>query len=243
MNNQSMQVSKLVFEDMVEFCTLVATSGRVPFITGTHGIGKSQIVHEMGSVLSKERSTEYNVEIIYCSGLKEGELGGLPLTIDGVTTYAPYYKLKKILDLDKQGIPSILFLDEFNRADHEVFQEMIQFTLNNGINNVVLPESTILIAAGNPVDHNNKDYRVNVMDPAHMSRFVWVELAVQPEEWLGWAETSVEIYDPATKSYVVDTMIDKDVIEFIAAHPENLHVVGNNDLEPNPRSWEFVSDI
>ena len=159
-----------------------------------------------------------------------------------INTYTTYYKLKEIYDICESGRYCVLFIDEINRTEFAVQQELMQLILDRQINTFKLPENCMILAAGNPETDDNNDYQVNVMNDALKSRFTFLEMTSDPNEWLRWASTIVKEKDENGKINK-RTLIDEDVIEFIADNPELLHVPNSTDsVKPNPRSWEKVSN-
>ena len=59
----------------------------------------------------------------------------------------------------------MLFIDEINRAEHAVQQELMNLILNREINGFLLDDRVRIIAAMNPED--SFDYQTIDMDPAH----------------------------------------------------------------------------
>ena len=179
-------------------------------------------------------------ELITIDGnlLKEGEIGGLPTveTYAGVddkamgyktTVYAVHTKLRAIDEAAHRGREVLLFIDELNRCDHAVQQELMNLILNREINGYHLPKSVKIIAAMNPSEQygGSLDYQVVDMDGAQANRFVWLTMESDPMQWLGWA---------------AEAGIEEKVRDFIATFPEYLYKKGE-DLVATPRSYERVS--
>jgi len=66
--------------------------------------------------------------------------------------------MQQILDNDTRGINTILFIDELNRCEAAVNQELMQLILDRRINETILPDSCVIIAAGNPEYDDDNDY-------------------------------------------------------------------------------------
>ena len=154
-------------------------SGTVPALVGWHGIGKTQLARQIADSLGWKF---YNIDV---NLLKEGEIGGLPVTSESsaaldelpmfltrlvktvdkmeknedtinkitstlknkigeikaaedrkiVTKYAIFHVLadiKKYCDENPEA-HVLLFLDEFNRAENVVMQEVMNLILNRNI--------------------------------------------------------------------------------------------------------------
>jgi hypothetical protein len=145
-----------------------------------------------------------------------------------VNTYTTHVILQEIIDhCAFEDNFAILFIDELNRCDHAVQQELMQLILEKRINDTNLPDNCAIIAAGNP---DNENYQVLDMNDALRDRFVYVEMESDPEEWIKWALHEGEIHD--------------EIINFIAEMPHMLHDPKAEGLvKPTPRSWDSLSTI
>ncbi|WP_425803075.1 ATP-binding protein [Desulfitobacterium sp. Sab5] len=223
------------FTDTLKSVDLVLSTGEVPLIVGESGIGKT--------ALAKEMAEENNWSLIVINGnlLKEGEIGGLP-TIDSypgvnskenpvekkTTVYAVHHKLREIDEETSQGNTVLLFIDEINRCEHTVQQELMNLILNREINGYTLPEGVKICAAMNPSSKygSDFDYQVVDMDAAQENRFVWLTMEPDYKQWIDWA---------------IGAGIEQKVIEFISTFPEYLHKINEDDLRATPRSYERIS--
>jgi len=225
------------FIDTLKSVDLVLATGEVPLIVGETGIGKT--------ALAKQIAHENNWRLVVIDGnlLKEGEIGGLP-TIESytrpnqqeakaekkTTVYAVHHKLREIDEEIAKGKTVLLLVDEINRCEHTVQQELMNLILNREINGYQLPESVKIVAAMNPSGKYGADfdYQVVDMDVAQENRFVWLHMEPDYRQWLDWA---------------IAADIEQKVIEFIAAFPEYLHKINEDDIRATPRSYERISGI
>ncbi len=225
------------FIDTLQSADLVLATGEVPLIVGESGIGKT--------VLAKEIANQNNWSFIVIDGnlLKEGEIGGLP-TIESytemnhhgdnverkTTVYAVHNKLREIDEEIAKGNIVLLFIDEINRCEHTVQQELMNLILNREINGYKLHDSVKIIAAMNPSSKygGDFDYQVVDMDVAQENRFVWLHMEPDYMQWLDWA---------------INAGIEQKVIEFISTYPEYLHKNNEDDIRATPRSYERISGI
>ncbi len=122
----------------------------------------------------------------------------------------------------------LLFIDEINRCEHTVQQELMNLILNREINGYKLHENVKILAAMNPSSKygSDFDYQVVDMDAAQENRFVWLNMEPDYTVWLKWA---------------IDAGIEQKVIEFISTFPEYLNKVNEDDVRATPRSFERVS--
>ncbi len=214
------------FIDTLKSVELVLETNEVPLIIGESGIGKT--------ALAKKLAKENNWSLVVIDGnlLKEGEIGGLP-TVENyaggkTTLYAVHYKLREIDEEITKGKSVLLFIDEINRCEHTVQQELMNLILNREINGYKLDENVKILAAMNPsIKYGSDfDYQVVDMDAAQENRFVWLNMEPDYNQWIKWA---------------IEAGIEQKVIEFISTFPEYLHKINEDDVRATPRSYERVS--
>ena len=212
--------------DTLKSVELVLSTGEVPLVVGESGIGKT--------ALAKRIAKENNWSLVVIDGnlLKEGEIGGLP-TVENyaggkTTIYAVHHKLREIDDQIAKGNGVLLFIDEINRCEHTVQQELMNLILNREINGYKLDENVKILAAMNPSSKygSDFDYQVVDMDAAQENRFVWLNMEPDYNQWIKWA---------------IEAGIEQKVIEFISTFPEYLNKINEDDIRATPRSYERVS--
>lgn len=223
------------FKDTLISSELVLETGEVPLIIGESGIGKT--------ALAKKLSNKNNFKLVVIDGnlLKEGEIGGLPTiesykSIDSngnfqekkATIYAVHTKLKEIDEEILNGNKVLLFIDEINRCEHTVQQELMNLILNREINGYKLHNDVKILAAMNPSNKYGEDfdYQVVDMDAAQENRFVWLNMENDYIDWISWA---------------IEFGIETEVIEFISTFPEYLQKINEEDVRATPRSYERIS--
>lgn len=214
------------YSEVLDTIKLIIATGEVPLIIGESGIGKTALVHELA------KDNNYSLVTIDANLLKEGEIGGLPTVNKGETIYATHYKLVEIRKAISEEKEVLLFVDELNRCDHAVQQELMNLILNREINGYMLGKNVNIIAAMNPSNKydnfRESEYQVVDMDPAQEDRFVWIEMDSDIKEWIRWGMGKGRIHS--------------DIIEFLSAFPEYLHTPDSREnLKATPRSWERVS--
>lgn len=223
------------FKDTLISAELVLETGEVPLIIGESGIGKT--------ALAKKLANKNNFKLVVIDGnlLKEGEIGGLPTiesykSIDSngnfqekkATIYAVHTKLKEIDEEILNGNKVLLFIDEINRCEHTVQQELMNLILNREINGYKLHNDVKILAAMNPSNKYGEDfdYQVVDMDAAQENRFVWLNMENDYIDWISWA---------------IEFGIETEVIEFISTFPEYLQKINEEDVRATPRSYERIS--
>lgn len=210
------------YSDTLSAAELVMSSNDVPLIIGESGIGKTALAREIA------KRNNYVLITIDANLLKEGEIGGLPTVVRGRTVYATHEKLSKVSEIIENGRNVLLFIDELNRCEHAVQQELMNLILNREINGYKLHDDVKILAAMNPSSKygSDFDYQVVDMDAAQENRFVWLNMEPDHAQWLRWA---------------IDSGIEQKVIEFISTFPEYLHKINEGDVSATPRSYERVS--
>lgn len=223
------------FNDTLKSVELVIETNEVPLIVGESGIGKTALA----KTLAKQR--EWSLVVIDGNLLKEGEIGGLPTVEEytikdehgrvvskKATIYAIHTKLREIDNLILEGKDVLLFIDEINRCEHSVQQELMNLILNREINGYKLHDKVKILAAMNPSSKYGADfdYQVVDMDAAQENRFVWLNMESDAKGWIKWAS---------------ENKVDRKVIEFISTFPEHLHSINEDDIRATPRSFERVS--
>lgn len=238
------------FNDTLLTSKLVLESDAVPLIVGHTGIGKTALLQQLAIDIDAHLIT------IDANLLKEGEIGGLPTLEDHpflidkeesmrkVTVYALHYKLLEVAELltanPRRQI--ILFIDELNRCEHVVQQELMNLILNREINGFKIPPHVLVVAAMNPSSkyetYAESYYQVVDMDPAQEDRFVWIEMEAHPTAWLNWGSAKGNIVNGEKV-----TKIHPDILEFIATFPEYLQTLNSAEsIKASPRGWERVSN-
>lgn len=199
------------------------TKKRPVFIWGPPGIGKSDIVHQIGDAL------DAHVIDVRLSLWEPTDIKGIPYysAEDNKMSWAPPVELPDAAMASKHKA-IILFLDEMNSAAPAVQAAAYQLILNRRVGAYELPDNVYIVAAGNRETDKGVTYRM----PAPLAnRFVHLELAVSFDDWFNWA---------------VDNKIHKDVVGFLQFAKRDLY-----DFDPKspnrsfatPRSWSFVSEL
>ena len=146
------------------------------------------------------------------------DLRGLPhVNGDG----RAHWCIPDFLPRDGRGI---LFFDEFNRAPQLVQNACLQLVLDGQLGEYRLPDGWVTAGACNPDGGG-----VNKLSAAMNARFIHLDAETDLEDWCKWAVTHA---------------IEPAVIAFLRFRPELLNQYDRTARAfPNPRSWEFVSQI
>jgi len=193
------------------------------FLWGPPGIGKSDIVHQIGAGL------DALVIDIRLSLWEPTDIKGIPYfdsNIGKMVWGAPVELPDEAIAAKHKHI--ILFLDEMNSAAPAVQAAAYQLILNRKVGTYKLPDNVMIIAAGNREADKGVTYRM----PAPLAnRFVHLEMAVDFNDWFQWA---------------VDNKEHKDVVGFLQFSKKDLYDFSPKSASRSfatPRSWSFVSEL
>lgn len=183
---------------------------------GPPGVGKSQIVRDIGS--------RHSVKVvdIRLSQMEPSDLRGIPFRIDDTVEWAVPAMLP---DTKRHGAKGILFLDEITSAAPTVSAAAYQLILDRRLGEYQVPDGWAIFAAGN----RQGDRGVTYSMPAPLAnRFSHLEFETHLDDWVLWAYSN---------------NIDERVIAFLRFRPELLFdfdPAHNPVAFPSPRSWEFA---
>jgi len=198
-------------------------SKRPIFIWGPPGIGKSDIIKQLGSEL------DAHVIDVRLSLWEPTDIKGIPYfdANEGTMRWAPPSELPSA-EFAKNHKQIILFMDELNSAAPSVQAAAYQLVLNRKVGTYELPDNVVMVAAGNRETDKGVSYR---MPSPLANRFVHLEMAVDWDDYFEWA---------------VDNNVHPDVIGYLTFSKKDLY-----DFDPKsssrsfatPRSWSFVSEL
>lgn len=192
---------------------------RPVFLWGPPGIGKSELVAEIGTDTNRE------VIDVRLALWEPTDIKGIPYfdSNAGTMTWAPPAELPT--DSDSTAI---IFLDELNSAPPAVQAAAYQLILNRKVGTYTLPAGVDIVAAGN----RDGDKGVTFRMPAPLAnRFVHLEMKVDFDDWQDWA--TLNGIHPEVVGYV--GFAKQDLYDF---DPK-----GSSKAFATPRSWTFVSDL
>jgi len=195
------------------------TTRRPVFLWGPPGIGKSDIVKQIGEDAKRE---VIDVRLALWE----------PTDIKGI----PYYNsdLGKMVWAPPAELPTdpestaIIFLDELNSAPPAVQAAAYQLVLNRRVGTYALPKGVDIIAAGNREGDRGVTYR---MPSPLANRFIHLEAKVDFDDFQDWA--TLNKVHPEVVGYV--GFAKQDLYDF---DPK-----GSSKAFATPRSWVFVSDL
>jgi len=206
--------------DVRTLLTRCMAVGRPVMIWGPPGIGKSELIAEIGA--------ETNRPIIDMRLLLLE-----PTDIKGIPYFDPETKTMKWahpadLPTDNYLNNAILFLDEINAAPPSVQAAAYQLILNRRVGEYHLPAGVSMICAGNRDSDKGVTYR---MPSPLANRLVHIEMGVNFEDWQKWA---------------IANYVHADVIGFLSYHKQKLFNFDPKSPDKafaTPRTWVFVSQL
>ena len=193
------------------------------FLWGPPGIGKSDIVKQLGDDLGA-----YVIDV-RLSLWEPTDIKGIPYfdSNNNKMVWAPPSELPDA-EMAAQHKNIILFLDEMNSAPPAVQAAAYQLILNRRVGQYKLPDNVLIVAAGNREADKGVTYRM----PAPLAnRFIHLEMRVDWDDYSFWA---------------TENRVHKDVVGFLTFSKKDLY-----DFDPKspsrafatPRSWTFVSEL
>lgn len=192
---------------------------RPVFVWGPPGIGKSDVVKQIGTEMNRE------VIDVRLALWEPTDIKGIPYfdANKGTMVWAPPSELP----MDPAST-AILFLDELNSAAPSVQAAAYQLILNRRVGTYKLPDGVTVVAAGNREGDRGVTYRM----PAPLAnRFVHLEMKVDFDDWQVWA-TNNRIHADVVG---YNTFAKQDLYDFDPKSPSKAFAT--------PRSWMFVSEL
>jgi hypothetical protein len=192
---------------------------RPVFLWGPPGIGKSDLVKQIGDEAGRE------VIDIRLALWEPTDIKGIPYynAEQGKMVWAPPAELPT----DPEST-ALIFLDELNSAPPAVQAAAYQLILNRRVGTYQLPKGVDIVAAGNREGDRGVTYRM----PAPLAnRFLHLEMKVDFDDFQEWAV--MNNVHPEVIGYV--GFAKQDLYDFDPKSPSKSFAT--------PRSWVFVSDL
>ena len=192
---------------------------RPTFLWGPPGIGKSDVVKQIGEQAGRE------VVDVRLALWEPTDIKGIPYynADQGKMVWAPPSELPT----DPEST-AIIFLDELNSAPPAVQAAAYQLILNRKVGTYSLPKGVDIVAAGNREGDRGVTYRM----PAPLAnRFIHLEMKIDFDDFQEWAV--MNNVHPEVVGYV--GFAKQDLYDFDPKSPSKAFAT--------PRSWVFVSDL
>jgi hypothetical protein len=192
---------------------------RPVFLWGPPGIGKSDIVSQIGTEQDRE------VIDVRLNLWEPTDIKGIPYynSDKGTMTWAPPAELPT-----DEDSTAILFLDELSSAAPATQAAAYQLILNRRVGTYKLPKGVSIVAAGNREADKGVTYRM----PAPLAnRFLHLELRTDFDDWLNWATAN---------------LVHEQVVGYVSFAKQDLYDFdpkSSSRAFATPRSWSFVSEL
>ncbi len=143
-------------------------------------------------------------------------------------------KPEEKISLLKEGKiqPVIVFFDEINRSDPQVYKELMNILLTRSVNGYVFPWWVFFVGAMNPAN-SSSTYQTNEMDPAQLDRFIKLDVKSNSVDFLNYAKNNE---------------ISPIIQEYIKGHRNDLFA-SDDELDddvastPSPRGYDMLDTI
>ena len=192
---------------------------RPVFLWGPPGIGKSDIVKQIGEDAGRE------VIDVRLALWEPTDIKGIPYynADQGKMVWAPPAELPT-----NPESTAIIFLDELNSAPPAVQAAAYQLILNRRVGTYELPKGVDVVAAGNREGDRGVTYRM----PAPLAnRFIHLEAKVDFDDFQEWA---------------VMNAVHPEVLGYVGFAKQDLYDFDPKSASKafaTPRTWVFVSDL
>jgi len=201
------------------------TAGLVPSLTGSPGLGKSDIIREVAK--------EWDLKVIdfRLAQADPTDMNGFP-TLNKERTRS-HYAAPITFPLEGDPIPDgykgwLLFFDEMNAAPPSVQAAAYKIVLDRMVGEQKIHHRVAMVCAGNL---STDRAIVNRLSTAMQSRLIHLNLAIDQKAWFIWA---------------AGAGIDHRILGFLRFRPDLLHNFKPDhadDTFPCPRTWHFLSDL
>lgn len=191
---------------------------------GEAGIGKTQIL----SQIAQEEGMD--CYFFYLAHVEREDIGGIPFPNKDGCSYK-FLCEEEILKIIKNGRPTILVLDEWNRGEKPVMSSAFTMMESRRFGSYTLPSNVHIVSCMNPSEGS---YLVNEAekDPAFRRRLCFCAVQANVDGWKAYAAGKGNFHP--------------SVVQFVAKHPNILNDTNTRDagkVYPSPASWEKISDL
>ncbi len=220
---------KLTPSQMMEYLTKYAIPENAStLIVGQPGIAKTAVALQAAKFLNRR------VFVSHFVLMQPEDLMGIPFRVEGEDgPEARFLKFSQILDIIRTTEDAVWILDELGQASHQTAAAGMH-VLHKDSRSIAgdkIPDHVAILATSN-----------RPQDNAHVSEFLYpvigrfngsvLEMDVSTRDWLAWARE--RRIHPDVQSYV--GLINKDHLCHFSPDSGLLN-------SPNPRQWEYVSDL
>lgn len=196
----------------------------VPYLKGSPGCGKSQIIQQ---IAAEHNLATIDIRLSQCDPT---DLAGFPTVNNGRADYLPMAHFP----IEGDPLPAgkagwLLFLDEASSALPAIQAASYKLVLDRMVGTHHLHKRVAVALAGNL---ETDGAIVHPMSTALQSRLLHLELVVDAKEWDEWATTQGNI--------------SHHITSYIKFKPNNLHLFSPDHTDNTyacPRTWEFANRL
>jgi hypothetical protein len=168
---------EVAMDEAADLLEVLTDAGQPVFLWGTMGIGKTDVVHQLG------RKKGRKVMEFHAALREPVDLRGCP-NIDKDTGTTKWFVPDELPRADRDGEYGYLFCDEFNQATPQMQAVLAGLVLYGTVGDYHLPKGWVVIAAGNRVSDRAAAQRM----PTHLrNRFAHIYCAPNVDAWVKWA--------------------------------------------------------
>ncbi len=128
--------------------------------------------------------------------------------------------------------PVLVFFDEINRSDPQVYKELMNILLTRTVNGYVFPWWVFFVGAMNP-SNASSTYQTNEMDPAQLDRFIKLDVKSNSVDFLNYAK--VKELSPIIQGYIKSHRDD--------LYSDDAELDDDIDASPSPRGYDMLDTI
>lgn len=232
----------VVRDDVVRSVAVAAQCGVNVLLWGSPGIGKTS------GVLALAEELGWATEVVIGSIRDATDIAGLPLRTEHGVELAPPAWALRLVAAHESGRRGLLFLDELTTSTPPVQAAMLRVVLERIVGDVVLPPSTVVIAAANPPDSAADGWD---LAPPLANRFCHLSWPVDAARWCqgmldGFALPEIPRLDDGWEAGI--RRWQGLMAGFIHRRQEFLHALPDQPTQrgrawPSPRTWAMVARL
>lgn len=221
---------------------IAAQTGIPCVVWGKPGTGKTSFINEFARRIGR------HMETVIASIREPSDFAGLPIIAsdDTVNLAAPNW-VKRIVEAEKNGQESIVFLDELSTAPPAVQAALLRPVFEGAVGDQQLPKGTWFIGAANPTDTSAGTWTLSA---ALANRFIHLEWDLETLSWVEGMQNGFDIdhdINLLPEDWRESIPQHKALVSaFIKARPALLLNQPDNTEDSggawaSPRSWENAS--